>query len=426
MDAGRIPKPDALRLMTLSPDNMLDIFCYCSSFGSIVQMPAKTPTYLINDPKSIQRILHTNGEQYSKDQTAYHLVKALLGEGLLTASGETWQQDRHELQPLFHGKNLSHYLPLMQQATQDMLARWQKQRTVNVSHEMMRLTMRLSGQLFLGIRLPDAMIETLLKKMGQCNAVIGQGKPLLRYSLWPSHRRFYRNRTYIDKTIREALQNRQAQTPPAILEPMIGDALDDRLLGRLKNIFWTGYETTGSSLGWTCYLLGAHPDWQEKLAAEAKAQYTSHALSIESLAELKQTQLVFSEALRLYPPVWFYERRAHAPDKLGGHWIPEGSRVMICTYTLHRDSQYWRQPAQFEPERFMPQRTAERERFTYLPFGVGPRVCIGKQFAQLMAKVVLAEVCSRFHLKNLHNDIEPQSSTILHPNKSILVRLTLR
>jgi cytochrome P450 len=172
-----------------------------------------------------------------------------------------------------------------------------------------------------------------------------------------------------------------------------------QLRDEVMTLVLAGFETTANALSWALYLLSKHPETAARLEEEATRVLAGRVPTFEDLPSLEFTERVLQESMRLYPPAWCFEREAVEADEVGGYAIPGGTTIAVCPYVLHRNPAYWNEPDKFDPDRFLPERSTARSRFAYLPFGDGPRVCIGKGFAMMEAKIVLAMIAGSFHLK---------------------------
>jgi cytochrome P450 len=200
-----------------------------------------------------------------------------------------------------------------------------------------------------------------------------------------------------------------------------------QLRDEVMTLVLAGFETTANALTWTLYLLAKHPEVARKLEEEALRVLGGREATFEDLPRLEYTERVLSESMRLYPPAWCFERQTVEADEIGGYAIPAGTTIAICPYVLHRNPMYWDDPETFDPDRFLPERSTERSRFAYLPFGDGPRICIGKNFAMMEAKIVLAMLAGVFELRLAgadHVGIDPRIT--LRPKNGMRMALTPR
>jgi cytochrome P450 len=192
-------------------------------------------------------------------------------------------------------------------------------------------------------------------------------------------------------------------------------------------MFFAGYETTSLALTWTWYLLSQHPAAEAKLHAEVDAVIAGRTPRHEDLAALPYTRMVIEEAMRLYPPGHTIVREALADDEVSGHRVRKGGRVVIAPWLIHRHRRLWERPQNFEPERFSPERSAGRPRFAYIPFGAGPRICIGAAFAMAEAMLILATLAQRYRLRLKPGfAVEPQALVTLRPRHGMRMILERR
>lgn len=176
-----------------------------------------------------------------------------------------------------------------------------------------------------------------------------------------------------------------------------------------------GYETTSNALSWTWYLLSQHPTAEECLHEELDMVLVGHLPSVDDLPRLAYTRMVIEESMRLYPPAWSFTRHVLADDEIGGYRIPKGSTIILSPYVTHRHPAFWENPEMFDPERFSAEHVAKRPRYAYFPFGGGPRLCIGSNFALMEAQLILATVLQRYRLRLVPD-------TIVEPNPLITLR----
>jgi cytochrome P450 len=373
-----------------------------------LRMGPKT-LYLFNHPDHAKYVLSENHANYRKGLGLVHARRAL-GDGLLTSEGELWRRQRRAVQPAFQRERVAAAGPVIAEEAERMLARWRARpgTTVDLVSELTQLTLGVLGRSLLNVDLSasasigqafEAVQDQAMFEMVTLNAVPAW-LPL------PHQLRFRRARRELDRLVEQLVTARSAAGGPA------GDDLLLRLVaatgasgpGRrqlrdeLVTLLLAGHETTASTLGWTCYLIEQRPDVFERLHAEAASQLGDRRPTGEDLARLPYTTRVIEEAIRLYPPVWMLTRRAVADDRVGGYRVPAGADVLICTYTLHRHPEYWDRPGAFDPDRFQPDRVAARPRYAYIPFGAGPRFCVGSNLGLLEAVLVLAMLVRDFRL----------------------------
>jgi cytochrome P450 len=214
----------------------------------------------------------------------------------------------------------------------------------------------------------------------------------------------------------------------AARDPETGEGMTDKQLrDEILTIFMAGHETTANALSWVWYLLARHPDAKARLHAEVDRVLGGRTPGFADLAELKWTRMVIDEAMRLYPPAHGISRTAIGEDRIGGVRIPAGANISISMYVTHRNPTLWPDPERFDPERFAPDAVARRHRFAYMPFGGGPRVCIGNSFAIAEAQVIVAMIAQRYRLRLVADQVvEPVALITLRPKNGVRVTLEPR
>lgn len=431
------PKVPFWHLLKNSADDPLAHFREIAKFGDIVQMPLSTKRYLINDPESIQRILQINFDNYTKEHTHYQRLREVLGPGLLTNSDAAWEKRRHDLQAAFHLKNLNKFSSLITTIVQSTLDEWEAlmphRHYFNFANEMLALVARISSTVLFGLEITQ-QTNKMIKLVDIGNDYVAR---TLSMAPWlPSIRNLRFRLAYrsLDKLLLDAFQH---QRNPKISQPLLGKVIVEydsgqlssaAFLGDIKNFLVAGFETTGNALAWTMYcLLQKNTDPLQRLQQEIDQVLGNQSFELTQLANLPYTEMVLEESLRMYPPIWGYERRVIADDELGGYYIPAGSLVIICPYTMHRHPGYWPEPDLFNPERFNTENSQRRPKCAYIPFGTGPRVCIGKQLAMLTAKIVLTSILQRFNVTLAqHQSVKAVPLITLKPQGGISVAITPR
>lgn len=360
---------------------------------------------LVNDPRVVQHVLQNSPKVYTKSRN-YAAMKRVLGEGLLTSEGDFWRRQRKLAQPAFQHARLHGFVDTMTRATSEMLARLETREDgheLDLHAEMMRVTLRMAGMTLFGADLDDVAVDVaraLAIVLPWVNASIERP---FRAPLWVptrENREFQRAMRTLDGLVARVVSARRASgREHADLLGLLMAARDDEGSGAMSDrqlrdevltAVLAGHETTANALTWAWYLLAQHPEWLERVRDEARRVLGERDPAFLDLAKLEVTERVLEESMRLYPPAWEFEREALVDDVAHGICIPKGTIVMIAPYTMHRHARYWDEPQRFDPDRFLPDRVAARPRYVYLPFGDGPRVCIGKGFAMMEAKILLA------------------------------------
>ena len=403
--------------------------------------------YLVNDPNVVKHVLVDNPKAYRKSRN-YLGLKVVLGEGLLTSEGDHWRRQRKLTQPAFHRDKLAGFANQMATATRDMLTRWKSEgdaKSFCVHTEMMRLTFRI-----VGLTLFSADVDGEASDVGQALNVAmhwanDYAESMIRIPPFiptPANLRFKKAKKTLDDIVFRLIAERRAAAAKsgdfgsdllgmlmaATEEPDASGGApragmdDQQLRDEIITMILAGHETTANLLSWTFYLLSKHPDMERRLREEAQRVLGDREPVLEDVKGLELTRMVLEEALRLYPPAWVFERQAITADKLGDYAIEPGAIVGLCPYTLHRHPDHWENPEGFDPERFRPERAAARPRYAYLPFGGGPRTCVGNHFAMMEAQILLAMIVreQRLELVPSHR-VELDPMITLRPKHGIMV-----
>ena len=396
--------------------------------------------FLINKPEYIEHVLLTNQANYTKSHFLRRMLGPLLGEGLFISEGESWRRQRRILAPAFHHKCISQYVNTMAVCIEATLARW---RTIaqpfDVAAEMMALTLSIiartmfsadvSGQVEIVRRLMSVVVNL---RPGVFD-VLGLPEWLPRFKPLAYLRAIAEFEALVSQLLddRRARKVDQGDLLSMLLtarDPETGVGISDKQIrDEILTIFLAGHETTAVALGWTWYLLSKHPKVEAKLHDELEQVLGGRMPNYADLAELKWTRMVIEEALRLYPPAYRIVRTAIGEDSIGGVRVQPGAIIDINSYVTHRNPKLWPAPESFEPDRFAPAAVAGRHRFAYLPFGGGPRICIGTAFAMTEAQIILATVaqCYRVHLAP-NQVIQPVGLLTLRPKNGVWVTLDPR
>jgi len=403
---------------------------------------------VVNDPAVIRHVLVDNAANYRKDDLQIRILAPGLGRGLLTAEGEEWRLQRRTLAPLFNPRTVAGFFPAMVGAADRLVRRWQRRpdgRIVDASLEMTRITLDvLERTIFTqGVaRDPDALARAITRYFEG----IGRVDPIDIFG-WPDWvPRIGRLRArpavrFFDEMVEELIGARKAliargePVPRDILtllleaaDPETGRGLtDEDVRANIVTFIGAGHETTANALSWSLYLLSQDPKSRLRIEEEVDRVLGEGPFEVRHLEKLVFTRAVIDEALRLYPPAPFLSRAAMADDRIGDLHIPAGSVVTVAPYVLHRHRTLWRDPDAFDPERFLPENRDRIDRFAYLPFGAGPRVCIGASFALQEATIVLASVVRavRLDLAEGH-EVRPLHRITLRPEGGLPMRLTHR
>jgi cytochrome P450 len=371
-------------------------------FGSLV-------FYLVSDPAAIEQVLRHDHRYFIKDKGT-RMLSAFLGEGLLTSEGDVWRRQRRLAQPAFQLDQVQKYGGVMTAFAERMLQDWRPGQTRDVHADMNRLTMEIAAQTFLGVsvagesdRVGTAMTAIMEHFAGWAALV-----PWLQRLPTPGNRRYRRAVRVIDAVMYDAIARRRAGGASAgddLLSRLLalrdedGTGMSDRQLrDELVTLFLAGHETTALALSFTFYLLAQHPEAETRLAAEVDEILQGRRPTAADVPRLRYADWVIKESMRLYPPAPAIGREAVCDCEIGGYHVPKGTQVSLVQWTSQRDARWFDDPEVFRPERWDNDLARRLPRGAYFPFGDGPRICIGNQFALLEAVLVLATVAQRYRL----------------------------
>lgn len=396
--------------------------------------------YLVNDPELIRSVLVTRADAYHKGR-ALERARRLLGEGLLTSEESIHLRQRRLMQPAFHRERISGYGETMVRYAERATERWKAGETIDVHREMVGLTLAIVGK-----TLFDADVEgeadeiggalTEVMELFQRLLMVPFGELLEKLPL-PSTRRFERARGRLDATIGRLIAERRRNprdrtdllTLLILAQDTEGDGggmSDAQLRDEAMTIFLAGHETTANALTWTWHLLSQNPEVEARLHEELDRVLGERAPGVSDLPRLRYTEMVLSEAMRLYPPAWIVGRRAVVDHELGGYRIPAGSILLLSQWITHRDPRFFPDPLRFDPMRFTPEANAARPKFAYFPFGGGPRVCIGEGFAWMEGVLLLATIARRWRFSRADSAVTPAALITLRPKGGLPMRIDRR
>jgi cytochrome P450 len=381
-------------------------------YGDLVYFRvANQHMYLVNHPEYVREILVNNQSNFMKSR-ALQRAKVLLGEGLLTSEGQHHLRQRRLVQPAFHRDRLAAYATAMSECAVRWPQRWQPGSTLDIATEMPHLTLSIVAK-----TLFSADVESEASEIGEAMTTVLKMFSLLLMPFaqyleklpLPHVRRFDKARARLDATIYGLIRERRksgADTGDLLSmlllaqdEEKQGGMTDEQVRDEALTLFLAGHETTANALTWTWYLLAQHPEVERRLHQEIDAVLGGRAPELADVPELRYTEMILSEALRLYPPAWAVGRMAKGPFELGGVEIPAKSICILSPYLMQRDARWFPDPEKFDPERWTPEASDPRPKFAYYPFGGGARVCIGERFAWMEGVIVMAAIAQKWRLR---------------------------
>jgi cytochrome P450 len=371
---------------------------------------------LVHEPRAIRHVLLDNAANYRKDRLQRRVLSAGLSEGLLSAEGEQWRLQRRVLAPMFARKTVMDFAPAMMGAAEALINRWSDvgdRATIDVAAEMARVTLDVVERTIFSdgfgsdaeaIRIAMA---TYFNTVGKISPLDVLGVPdfvprLSRLRVRSTLRFFEAEVDRVISTRRRTLAERPDGAPNDLLTHLLeahdikneDHIAESEVRSNVLTFIAAGYETTANSLSWAMFLLSQSREWRERVEAEADRELTGPIAGIAD--RLVGTRAVIEEAIRLYPPIAAISRVALDFDDLHGERVKPGSLIVISPYVLHRHRLLWGRPNAFDPQRFLGSARATIDRFAYLPFGAGPRKCIGSAFALQEATLVLAVIARHF------------------------------
>lgn len=354
-------------------------------------------------------------------------VVTLLRQGLLVVDGEQHDQLRQVMDPALHRTMLVDYVAAMVACTDRVTATWPEGQPRDMLVEMRRIALLILMKTMFQVDLyPD--LERLWQPILKTLAYISPGPWLIWPGMpRPGYRRAIRRMDdYLLRLIRTRRQTAiEANDLLGRLIAMPGMS-DDLIRDQMLTMLIAGHDTGTALLAWTLYLLGAHPPVLERLRAELDSELGAQAITFKSIGQLKYLDWVIKESLRLYPPIHAGMRRAAVDLTFQGFHIPAGTRILYSIYLTHRHPAYWPEPDRFDPERFSPEQNRARVAHTYVPFGGGPRNCIGAAFGLVEAKVVLTRLLQQFDVQLVHHKVQPHMGATLEPHPGVYMRVRRR
>jgi len=383
---------------------------------------AHIPIYVVTDADMAHQVLVADNDRYQKS-AGLHFLQPLLGDGLLTAEGETHKRHRKLLAPAFAPKRLNAYGTTMVEETETQIARWHTGQRIDLSEQMMETTLAIAGRTMFGADVRrDARQVSLGLELGMRAQMASLSSPIRLGYEWPLPRHLQMRRAVklLDGVVYRLIREGRARGTDKgdVLSILLlardeeGGLSDKQVRDEVMTLLLAGHETTANALTWAWYELSRNPSVLAKLQAEVDAAGDIHTEMLESMP---YNLAVIEEAMRLHPPAYMIGRETKAETVLGGHRLPEKAIVAVNVRGIHRRADYYPDPEQFRPERMLGDAKKTRPRHHYLPFGGGPRVCIGSHFALLEAQLVLATMVKRATLRVIPSRVEPEPMVTLRP-----------
>ena len=426
-------------LLAFSRDRLGFVCRLKDAYGDVVAFRlGPERAVLLSHPEDIHEVLVLQHRAFVKGRRG-DVSKQFLGQGLLNSEGALHQRQRHLLQPAFHRQRLAQYATVMTTHAARLRQSWQDGDTLDIAPAMMRVTLAIAAKTLLDADVEDEAtaighaITTLLRHSPRLNMPLA---PLLRHLPLPSQRRLCRAQDSLDTLIYRLIDERRATGGATgdVLSMLVNARMEDgsplsprQIHDEALTLLLAGHETTALALSWTWYLLAQHPDVDAAMQAELQTVLGGRLPTVEDLPQLQYTRMVFTEALRLYPPAWLMTRRAREEVVIGDYRFPPGTFFLLSPYLMHHDARFFHEPEAFVPTRWAAPPEAAPARDASLPFGGGPRQCLGEGFAWMEGLLVRATVAQVWRMELVPGPpVEPWGLVTLRPKQGIQVHLARR
>jgi cytochrome P450 len=408
-------------------------------YGDVVGLKlAHWPTYLVHHPDLVEELLVHRHRDYTKHHSFFWSnVEAIFGRGLLTNEGDDWLRQRRLIQPAFQPERIARYAEIMVERTERMLAGWRPGELRDVRKEMMALTFQIVAETLFGADVRDDVAEVAAAFNTGIEEIAVRFRRPIRFPDWvpvPSNLRYRRAVRRMDELILRIIRERREkgfEERDDLLSRMLrardeAGAMDEaQLRDEVMTMLLAGHETTALGLTWTWHLLSKHPVVDRQLHEHVRDTLGDRPPEPADVARLTYSERVFKEGLRLYPPAYGFGREATQDGELGGWPVPRGTTLIMFSWLLHRDPRWWDDPGRFHPDRWEGDLEGRLPRMAYMPFGGGPRVCIGQRFAMAEGILIVSAIAQRFRLEWLADPV-PFTSITLRPTGDLRARLLPR
>ncbi|MEM7110793.1 MAG: cytochrome P450 [Chloroflexota bacterium] len=444
----KLPKTSGWPLVGTLPQLIRDPFRFImearETYGDIYTLDLGiTKVVVLNNPRHGRYILRDNAANYYKGGGLWEASRKLVGNGLIVSEGDLWLRQRRLMQPQFHRRHIAKLSTLMVESIDGVYRTWEDLDTAvsfNITNGFNHVTMSVILHALFGTALTEAEMNEAGEEITVCLDYLIQGTLTYRFPNWvpvPGKAKFEKARASFDQKVYRVIEQcRQGKGQENHLLAMLLNLVDsetgegmttEELRNEVATLFIAGYETTSIALSWTVHYLLKHPDVLRKLQAEVDAVLGDRLPTMDDIAALPYTKMVFQETLRIRPPSYWVPRTATEEDVIDGYTIPAGSNVVSLTYAYHHHPEFWEEAERFDPERFAPEQGGEKHMSAWLPFGLGQRLCIGRDFVMIEGQLALAMLIQRFDFEaKAEQATVPQLATTLRPKNGIEVYLKKR
>ena len=415
--------------LTIAPQHFPDML--------VTGLPGIRTVYMVNNPDMAQYVLQKNYRNFPKAK-GYEVLALLLGKGLVTNEGDNWHKQRTLIQPAFHRETLRRISEITVSSTNNLLSRWKEKEgaTINFTREMAEVTIDIVAKSLFTTDVTPEHIQTIWRNVNYLNE---SADALLRnpfhFPVWvptPGHQKMRRYIAELDDLVYGIINRRKLEKdpPPDLLQLLLearyedGTGMSDlQIRDEVMTIFMAGHETTVNALSWTWYLLKQNKPEDEKLREESMKYAGPRDPAFEDMPSLVYGRHVMNESMRLYPPVPVVGRQVRETDVVGGYQVKAGNDLAVNIAGIHHHPAYWKDPFTFQPERFANFDLKGDNRFVFLPFGGGPRICIGNNFAMMEMQLINAMLSARVEMNLVSFDVRPNALITLKPENGVVMRL---
>lgn len=386
--------------------------------------------YSVNHPALVREVLVTKAKQFPKTIRSTQVLSQFDGQAITVSDGNSWLRQRRLIQPAFHSRQLTRYAEITVEYTRRHIERWPANTTLNIADEMTHLAIEVIVKALFDVDVGD-VVDQLREAVSIFSETLFQeiSSPFTLPDWLPlrSKRRKRWAIQTVDKLVRDLIRARRAsgEEKGDLLSMLLaannstdGRMVDQQVRDELVAMFRGGHDTTAAGLAWTLYLIAQNPEAESRLLQEIARVLGTRPATLADLPNLPFTEMVVKESLRLYPPIWaLFGRETHAEAELGGYTLPKGAQILILPWGLHRNPRFFENPEQFEPERFASERSGNLTPDAYIPFGLGPHLCIGASFANMQMVLTVATILQRFRLSlsPAQGSVEPEPHVAIRP-----------
>ena len=446
MESTASPSTPSLleRLRFRRADRVEQLLSIMERHGDFARLPwwgGLIKANVISSAELAHEVLFDQADAFVKGYGLSYFARPLLGNGLLTSETDFHRRQRRMMAPAFVHKRIAEYATVIAARTEAAQAGWAEGEGLDFSAAMMRLTLEIVGATLFGAEMGpeadeigEALTAAMIHAMRGLRAVV----PIPPTWPTPANRRGLAAIARLDRTVYRLIEERRkggADRGDFLSMLLLAQDEDDgsvmtdkQVRDEAMNIFLAGHETTSNALSWTFYLVAQHPEVRDRLEREVDGALGGRTPTLEDLARLPYALQVFKESMRLYPPAFVVARRAVRDVTVGGHRIHKNDLAVINIIGMHRRPEYFAEPLRFDPSRFAPEAEKAIKKHAYLPFGAGPRICIGNHFALLEGHLAVATLAQRVRL-----ELEPGSRRVemeplitLRPKGGIAMRVRRR